>query len=735
MDRLQLADKILPWSEDDRVCLLNGSSVYFGWLYEKEKCRQAIECWKSGALPNIPFETVNKNGKTFKIEHPTRLGIVPHRGNNVFYFALDFDAHEGQKPNVHLHPKMARFLQAEPVLFKSKSGQGIRAIYLLNKPMAILDFLNSIRSWGFNRKDRIELFPKTEKLTQFWLPNDPNHETKGDTFISGEWEKSVASLPQKIPTNLTNATLDFLLGFVEPGSRHNALYAAGREMGEKRIQENVSRNLLERGAQLCGLDAREASEAARDGFSRGSMDIQRPAAVEEPNEVSFHFSDSGNAERFSSGLGNEFRFDHTSGKWHRWDGKRWAIDEKAEIYEVMKSSNRELYKLADQYEPGDPNKERVLKYALTSEKRRGLEDAVVLAAKIPQLSVIHSDLDKNLDLFNVNNGTLDLSNCPVVFRPHNKHDLLTKLAPVNYEPDASAPFFDEFLDTIFMCKQPLIEFVQRLLGLCLTGQVLEQVLIFWYGLGCNGKSTFENILEVLFGDYFLRAPANMLMVEKGDKIPNDLARLPGARIVVCSELQDGMRLNESRVKDLTGNDLITARFLHREFFDFRPTHKLFIVGNHKPDVRDSTFSFWRRMVLVPFEATIPESQRKTSSELMALFREENSGILNWLINGYAQYREIGLKIPPEIQAAIGEYRKATDIIGEFLDECCIFGPQFSEDCKPLFEAYTKWAEENNERAFSQKRLGRCLSERGFMRSRNRQGGKAWDGLKLKESSF
>ncbi len=284
MDRLQLAEKLLPWSEERNVCLQN-SDLVFGWLYGREECKRAIECWNRGTLPGISFVTRNKANKTFTLEHPTRLGIVPHQGGKVSYFALDHDAHEGQQSNVHLQAKTARFLQSEPVLFHSKSGRGIRAVYLLNQSMDILNFLNIIRSWGFNRTGRIELFPKTEKLTQFWLPNDPNPQTRGDTFISGSWEKAVATLPQKIPISLTNATLDCLLGFVEPGGRHNALYAAAREMGQKRIQEGVSRKLLECGAQLCGLDPREASEAARDGYARGLTDNQRPTANQEQEEA------------------------------------------------------------------------------------------------------------------------------------------------------------------------------------------------------------------------------------------------------------------------------------------------------------------------------------------------------------------------------------------------------------------------------------------------------------------
>jgi hypothetical protein len=284
MDRLQLAEKLLPWSEDDKVCLQNADLV-FGWLYKKGECQKAIECWKHGTLPSVSFVTRNKYDKQFTIAHPVRPGIVPHQAGKVSYFALDFDAHEGQKPNVDLQPKTARFFQTEPVLFKSKSGRGIRAIFLLPGPMDVLEFLGIIRSWGFNRRDRIELFPKTEKLTQFWLPNDPNPETGGDTFISGMWENAVAILPQKVPASLTNATLDCLLGFVEPGSRHNALYAAAREMGQKRIQEKVSRKLLECGAQLCGLDPREASEAARDGYARGLTDNQRPTAFQEQEEA------------------------------------------------------------------------------------------------------------------------------------------------------------------------------------------------------------------------------------------------------------------------------------------------------------------------------------------------------------------------------------------------------------------------------------------------------------------
>jgi len=254
------------------------------------------------------------------------------------------------------------------------------------------------------------------------------------------------------------------------------------------------------------------------------------------------------------------------------------------------------------------------------------------------------------------------------------------------------------------------------------------VLIFLYGRGANGKSTFIETIMALMGDLGHKARAQVLMQDERERVPNEIAALAGKRLVVASELADGGRLNEGLVKDLTGGDTMSARFLYGEPFSFKPTFKLWLYGNHKPVITGTDDGIWRRIRLIPFTVQIPEEDRDPN--LSAKLRDELPGILAWAIRGWQDYQRRGLDAPAAVMGATADYRADSDTLGLFLGERCIMGADKSASAGELYEAYTEWATVNGLRALSNVRFGRALGERAFVKERSTGGRYEYLGIGL-----
>ena len=268
------------------------------------------------------------------------------------------------------------------------------------------------------------------------------------------------------------------------------------------------------------------------------------------------------------------------------------------------------------------------------------------------------------------------------------------------------------------------------MGYTLSGDVSEQCLFILWGTGANGKSTFLNVLQYLFGDYACSTMIETFM-KKNSEQSNDLARLKGARLVTTSEVEQGKTLSESLIKLITGEDELTARFLYGEYFSFKPTFKIFMATNHKPRIKGADNGIWRRIKMIPFTVTIPPEQRdkKLTEKLIA----ENSGILNWLIAGYAMWRKEGLTEEPDaVRDANAEYRMDMDVVGTFVNDCLELDAslKWRLPTNMLYQTYIKWCSKNNERVMSQKWLGMRMSEKGFKRVIT-NGQRLWCGLTVK----
>jgi len=422
-------------------------------------------------------------------------------------------------------------------------------------------------------------------------------------------------------------------------------------------------------------------------------------------------TDTGNAERLADRHGANLRYCYPWGKWLVYDGTRWHVDVRGAVVRLAKNTARSIFEEAKEASSDTAAKE-LGKWASSSLSEGKLRAMITLAQSEPGIPVLPEELDASPDLLNVPNGTIDFRTGKL--REHRREDLITKIAPVEYDPDASAPTWEAFLERALPSGE-LRSFVQRAVGYSATGDTSEQCMFINHGGGANGKSTFQETIAAALGDYAMRAPTEMLLAKRSDGVPNDVARLKGARFVSASETEEGRRLAESRIKDLTSQDTITARFMKAEWFDFAPTHKLWLSTNHKPEIRGTDAAIWRRIRLVPWKVSIPPAEQ--DKKLPEKLRSELPGILAWVVRGCLGWRRKGLQAPEEVRQATGDYRSEMDVLAAFLEECCILRSDAMAFAKNLYIAYKEWCEANGEPIEKQRRFGMRLTERGLRRQK------------------
>jgi len=440
------------------------------------------------------------------------------------------------------------------------------------------------------------------------------------------------------------------------------------------------------------------------------------------------FTDTTNAYRLLKEHGKDLRYNCLWKKWVVWNGSRWEMDDGYLVHDrglkIVRGIYAELLKTADYRE-----RIEIEKHAMQSESARRRKALIEVASWIPELNVKTDDLDKDPWLFNVKNGTIDLRTGEM--REPCPDDLITRIANVEFDPEAECPAWKKFIMEIMNFNTELIHFIQNAAGWAITGDTSEQSMFILFGTGANGKSTFLNTIMNLLGDYAIATPTETFMRKNGEQITNDIARLRGTRFVTTTEAEHGKRLSEPLIKQITGNDRMTARFLYGEFFNFVPTFKIFMATNHKPVIKGTDHGIWRRIKLIPFTTRIEEEKQDKHLEQKLML--EGPGILNWLLEGARRWCKEGLKTPNIIINATDEYRAEMDIIGNFIRERCVQVSGASIRSRELFKCYQDWCDENNERASSERFFGLRLKELGLEQKRNNEG-RYWQGIGLRVSS-
>jgi putative DNA primase/helicase len=433
-------------------------------------------------------------------------------------------------------------------------------------------------------------------------------------------------------------------------------------------------------------------------------------AAPDPNghhpELRRTLTDYGNAERFVDEHGSRVRWCGPWGKWLIFDGKRWIRDDTGEVERLMKATVRRIYAEAAEAEESQERK-AIADHAKRSESAKRINDALRLVRSEPGIPVLPRQLDAVPWALNVLNGTVDLRTGEL--RPHDREDLLSKLAPVEYNPDARASTFEAFMARI-LPSEALRRFLQRAIGYAAAGVVSEEILVILYGVGANGKSTLVNVVMEALGDYAMQAAPDLLLAKKGSH-PTELADLFGARFVASVETDEGKRLAEGLVKQLTGRDPIKARRMREDFWQFQPTHTVFLATNHRPEVKGTDHAIWRRLKLAPFEVTIPEAEQDKG--LPEKLREELPGILAWIVRGCREWQRDGLGEPEEVRSATTSYRADMDVLAGFIEDRCVVDLDAWTKFADLYAGYQDWCDESGEKAETKRRFGTRLKERGF----------------------
>lgn len=438
------------------------------------------------------------------------------------------------------------------------------------------------------------------------------------------------------------------------------------------------------------------------------------------------FTDMTNRDFFLKAFPNQILYCKEWDKFLIWDKTNWKIDNYGRVEELAVNFIRDMYRgirfIKDKILAADFEK-----HIIKSESLRRIQAMIGLCKMTEQIKIRSDNLDTNLYLFNAKNCSINLLDYKA--SDSKTDDFATKCSNVEYNPEATCPTWEKFLMQIFNNDYELIEYVQKAIGYSLSGDVSEQCLFIMWGSGANGKSTFLNTIQEILGDYSCSASTSSFM-SKNNEQSNDIARLRGMRLVTTSEVEQGEALSESLIKQITGEDELTARFLYGEYFSFRPTFKIFMATNHKPRIKGSDNGIWRRIKLIPFTVTIPPEQRDKT--LGAKLKSESSGILNWMLQGFLKWKKEGLKDPAVVREANDEYRDDMDSVGSFIRECLNVDAtgKMRLANKDLYEVYSKWCSENTENPLSQKGLATRLLEKGFNK-RCLNSIRFWEGLSIK----
>ncbi len=541
---------------------------------------------------------------------------------------------------------------------------------------------------------------------------------------------ALVARPASAPSDLRSRLLDKYVAMAAPGNRNPTAFALATQLRDNGFSEPEAIGVLLEFASRMGADfdddmahvaAQAYKRAPREGWSdrragrpapsadddfmdaqpvsgsaprsstsatsapRGAESLPTPRSLEP-------WTDVGNKDRLLRHFGGVLRFDPTRG-WMIWDGKRWTQDvDGGQVTGFAERAARALYL---EEEPEDERLRQAWKsFVKSSNGLAKIRAAVTLAQSDPRVRVYSEVWDSDPWIINCQNGCVNLRTGEL--GPHDPEKYCTYVAQASYNPEAKAPVWEQCLAT-WQPSGARREYLKRHAGYNLTGDTGEQCALFHFGDGGNGKSVYTNVIEYVMGDYATRVPFAVLTDDKprGGQASPDIARLAGRRLVIGSEIIGGRGFNESLIKDLTGGDVIIARHLHAAPFEFRPSFKLVLYGNHKPTIRNQDEGIWRRLPLVEWGVSIPADQR--DPDLLRKLKEEVDGVFAWMVAGCLEWQKGGLQTPDEVTAASQSYREEQDQIGKFLKELCVLVEGAWTSSKDLRSAYDTWCRENGEK--------------------------------------
>jgi putative DNA primase/helicase len=454
------------------------------------------------------------------------------------------------------------------------------------------------------------------------------------------------------------------------------------------------------------------------------------AAVSEL-EPARRLADHGNAQRLIDRHGEGLH--HVPGVgWYAWDGTRWLRDASGETVRKARELVEHLYALADEAAARHGDQVEQVKalrqHAKASASRRGIEAMIALARSDDRVVLPVSRLDADPHLLNAPNGTVDLRTGEL--RSHDPDDLITRRVAVPYDPQAEAPVWGKFLETV-LPDEDVRGYAHRMAGQAAIGANLEELLHVLWGFGANGKTKFGETITTALGDYAATRTAELFLDERTGPVARpELVSLRGVRLLAASETEQDRRLSIALVKALTGGDTIAARLLYaNEIVEFVPVFSPWLRTNHRPAIRDQSEAAWRRVRLVPFTVTIAKEER--DKHLQNRLNAELPGVLAWIVRGARAYLDHGLDPPDEVTAATNAYRDEENVLGAFIADRCRTGEALSAPAGALFVAWQEWAKDQGEKPGTSTSFGRRLTEAGYPPMRDSQGRRARAGLELR----
>jgi len=404
-------------------------------------------------------------------------------------------------------------------------------------------------------------------------------------------------------------------------------------------------------------------------------------------------------------------------KWLQWTGTHWKFDDTYLSFDLARAICREAAaKLG-------PKKEKIAS-AISSAKV--VAAVITLARADRRIAATVDQWDADPWMLNTPGGVVDLRTGEE--RAPRIDDYATKITGTWMDRDCPTPHWAAFLSKVTDGDAALQMFLRRMVGYSLSGITIEHALFFLFGTGANGKSVFLSTIYRALGGYAKTAPIETFTVSHGDRHPTELAGLRGARLVTAIETEHGRKWAESRIKTLTGGDVIAARFMRQDFFEYLPQFKLVIAGNHKPGLSSVDEAIKRRFHLVPFDVTIPPQERNPA--LPELLKAELPGILWWAVEGCLDWQRRGLEPPEAVMRATADYLQAEDARQLWMDECCFQRePDSWAKSSDLYVSWNHWAERAGELAGTQKAFSQALEDRGFTKE-HRRTGNGFQGLRL-----